>query len=123
MNKYETNFFSLTKLSINIYAITCKVCGIQYVGQTKLRLKDRFVHHLRDIAIHDVTKPVGNHYNKPNHKGTKDLEITILEFIKKPPYSPAASAIRLRIESHWTHTLRTLSPSGLNMENPKEYKS
>ena len=32
-----------------IYAITCKRCGIQYVGQTLLRLKDRFVGHFGDI--------------------------------------------------------------------------
>ena len=28
-----------------IYAITCNGCGRQYVGQSSLRLKDRFVHH------------------------------------------------------------------------------
>ena len=34
-----------------IYAIKCTRCGKQYVGQTMLRLKDRFVHHFRDIFI------------------------------------------------------------------------
>ena len=28
-----------------IYCITCKICQMQYVLQTSLRLKDRFVHH------------------------------------------------------------------------------
>ena len=95
----------------------------QYVGQTKLRLKDGFVHHFRDVAIQDISKPVGTHFNLPDHKGTKDIYIAVLEFIKHTPNSPAASAIRHRVESHWTHTLRSLGPLGLNMENPKEYKS
>ena len=31
--------------SILIYAITCKRCNLQYVGQTLLRLRDRFTGH------------------------------------------------------------------------------
>ena len=103
-----------------IYAITCKVCGMQYVGQTLLRVKDRFVHHFRDVDIGNPEKTVGRHFNLPDHKGYKDMTINILEFIKAPPRSPQAIQIRNRVERNWTHVLRSLAPHGLNMENPKE---
>jgi hypothetical protein len=106
-----------------VYAITCTRCGMQYVGQTMLRLKDRFVHHLRDIELQLADKSVSKHFSSNNHKGYKDLQISVLEFIKKPPRSPQAIGIRLRAERNWTHVLRSLAPIGLNIENPKEYKS
>ena len=106
-----------------IYAITCKSCGIQYVGQTLLRLRDRFTGHLGDIKRGDPNKPVAVHFNKAGHDKKNDIQITILEFIKKPPRSPQAITIRHRVESKWTHTLRTLAPQGLNLENPKQYSS
>ena len=87
-----------------------------------LRLKDRFVHHYRDIETADCEKSVSRHFSQPNHNGLKDLNISVLEFIKKPPRSPHAATIRLRVEKHWTHTLRSLAPIGLNSENPKEYR-
>ena len=103
-----------------IYAITCKRCNKQYVGQTSLRLKDRFVHHFRDIEVHNKEKSIGRHFSTSDHSGFKDLQISVLEFIRAPPRSPQASTIRNRVERHWTHLLRTLAPAGLNMENPKE---
>jgi hypothetical protein len=106
-----------------VYAITCTRCGKQYVGQTMLRLKDRFVHHLRDIEIGATDKSVGKHFSTGAHKGHRDMQITVLEFIKKPPRSTQAIIIRLRVERRWTHVLRSLAPIGLNIEHPKEYKS
>ena len=103
-----------------IYAITCTKCNKQYVGQTSLRIKDRFVHHFRDISINNTEKTVGRHFSQRNHRGTNDMSITVLEFIRAPPRSPQASTIRNRVERNWTHTLRILAPAGLNMENPKE---
>ena len=106
-----------------IYSITCKVCGIQYVGQTKLRVRDRFSKHFYNVQNSDPDTSVGRHFSQRSHRGTKDMEIHVLEFIKKPPRSPQAVSIRLRRESTWTHLLRSLAPLGLNMETPKEYKS
>ena len=106
-----------------VYAITCKRCGKQYVGQTLLRLKDRFIFHIRDIETGNPEKTVSRHFSEPSHNGIKDMEISVLEFIKKPPRSPQAITIRHRVEKHWTHLLRCLAPIGLNSENPKEYRS
>jgi hypothetical protein len=88
-----------------------------------LRLKDRFVHHLRDIETGSTDKSVGKHFSSANHNGYKDLKISVLEFIKKPPRSQQSINIRLRVERQWTHILRSLAPIGLNIEHPKEYKS
>ena len=104
-----------------IYAITCTRCGMQYVGQTLLRIKDRFVHHFRDIELMDKEKSVSKHFSQGSHNGVKDVQISVLEFIKKPPRSPQAVVIRNRVEKRWTHLLRSLAPYGLNIENPKEY--
>jgi hypothetical protein len=100
-----------------IYCVTCKRCNMQYVGQTSLRVKDRFVHHFLDIEKGDKLKSLGRHFSQRDHNGVNDLEISVLEFIKKPPKSPAAILIRNRIETRWIHLLRTLAPQGLNMED------
>ena len=87
-----------------------------------VRLKDRFVHHYRDIDNADSEKGVSRHFSHHTHNGTKDVSISVIEFIKKPPRSPQAATIKLRMEKHWTHTLRSLAPIGLKSENPKEYR-
>ena len=106
-----------------IYCVTCNQCGIQYVGQTLLRIKDRFVGHFGDINKCNQDKPLGKHFSQANHRGIDDIKITVLEFIKMPTDSPQAVTIRHRVERNWTHVLRTLAPQGLNLENPKQYTS
>ena len=117
----RATFESRTSISCRssnlIYCITCKVCKMQYVGQTSLRLKDSFVHHFLDIGKGDPLKTVSRHFSQPGHNGIHDLEIHVLEFIKKTPKSPAATIIRNRVEKRWIHLLRTLAPQGLNMED------
>ena len=98
-----------------IYCVTCKVCTKQYVGQTLLRIKDRFKGHFYDVTKEDKSKAVGRHFCRPDHSGIQDIEISVLEFIKKPPRSPEASLIRDRVEKRWIHLLRCPAPSGLNI--------
>ena len=100
-----------------IYCISCIRCGMQYVGQTLLRLTERFAGHQHSIREADDTKSVGRHFSQKDHKGTFDLEISVLEFIKKPPKSEAAQIIRDRVERRWIHLLRTKAPQGLNIED------
>ncbi|MCP3932125.1 MAG: GIY-YIG nuclease family protein [Bacteroidetes bacterium] len=66
-----------------IYCITCKKCHIQYIGQTAKRIKDRFLGHFGDIQRDTKDKPVPLHFHSPGHDGTKDMNISVLEFIKK----------------------------------------
>jgi len=96
---------------------------MQYVGQTLRNIYKRTYEHIRDTANCLQDKPVAQHFSQRSHDGENDMSITVLEFIKKPPRSPEAIAIRNRVERHWTHLLRSLAPQGLNQENPKEYHS
>ena len=100
-----------------IYCASCKKCGLQYVGQTLRRVKDRFGGHFYDIELADDTKSVSKHFSSENHNGRFDLEISVLEFIKKPPRSEASKIIRDRVERRWIHLLRTKAPKGLNIED------
>jgi hypothetical protein len=87
------------------------------VGQTSLRLKDRFVHHFYSIEKKDQLKPVGKHFSQGSHAGLDDVEIHVLEFIKKPPTSEVGKEVRNRVEKRWIHLLRTPAPLGLNLED------
>jgi hypothetical protein len=79
-----------------------------------LRVKDRFSKHFYDIDKEDRSKALGLHFSQGDHNGIQDVEITVLEFIKKPPRSPEASKIRDRVEKRWIHLLRCPAPQGLN---------
>jgi hypothetical protein len=100
-----------------VYCIMCKRCNKQYVGQTYLRLKDRFVHHYYSIDKQDQSKPVGKHFSQRSHAGIDDVEIYILEFIKKPPTSEVGGHARDRVEKRWIHLLRSPAPLGLNLDD------
>ena len=100
-----------------IYLITCKTCGIQYVGQTKYRLLTRFQGHHFDIKNQNGTT-VYRHFNKcPSSQpaGFEGLRISILSFIKSPSNSKDGQFERDREEKRWIHRLATVVPKGLNL--------
>ena len=100
-----------------VYCVTCKKCKKQYVGQTMLRLKDRFVKHFYDISQGDTQKGLGHHFSSEGHQGLQDVRIHILEFVRMPPRSESAKRVRDRIERRWTHLMRCLAPVGLNIDD------
>ena len=100
-----------------IYCITCTRCGMQYVGQTLLRIKDRFKAHFYSIEKPDLLQVVARHFSDKHHNGILDVNISALEFIHRAPRSPAASTIRDRVERRWMNLLRTCAPRGLNIED------
>ncbi len=99
-----------------IYCITCKKCKTQYVGQTMNRLMDRFTKHFNLIDLKSDTHSVARHFNLPGHRGHKDMEIHIVDFIHTRPGSNLALKLRNIIETNWIHKLRTQAPIGLNYE-------
>ena len=50
-----------------IYLISCRICGIQYIGETKNSLKKRFYGHRSTVKTQKLDTPVGQHFNLPNH--------------------------------------------------------
>jgi hypothetical protein len=114
-----------------IYCIICKVCGLQYVGQTQREISQRFQEHLLNIkhmcSIRNnpnyqvprsfVPHSVGQHFSGPGHTGQKDAKVKILDFVNLHPLSSKAKIIRLKTEKKWIHSLRTPAPQGMNMQD------
>ena len=81
------------KSSNLIYCITCKTCKIQYIGQTKCRLMDRFQGHFY-VNSKNLKDAVGHYFNQQGHHGTSDIEIHIVDIIHAHPESAKAFKIR-----------------------------
>ncbi|PIK57698.1 hypothetical protein BSL78_05382 [Apostichopus japonicus] len=56
---------SLAQPPYVIYLISCRVCGIQYVGETKTTLKKRFYGHRSTVNTMKTETPVGEHLTFP----------------------------------------------------------
>eukprot|EP00061_Rhincodon_typus_P000159 g10724.t1 len=57
-----------TCISANVvYYIRCSRCGLLYIGETKRRLRDCFVEHLRSVHDKQQHLPVANLFNSPSH--------------------------------------------------------
>ena len=99
-----------------IYLITCRSCGIQYVGPKK-KLLTRFQPHYFDIS-HNNDTTVAQHFNKCPKNNTakcKGMEISILNFIHAAPNSRAGQEFRDMEEKRWIHRLSSVVPRGLNL--------
>ena len=77
-----------------------------------LRIKDRFVAHFHDVMTNDQSKALGRHLSRRDHNGIKDMEISVVEFIKKPSRSPEVSIIRDRVEKKMDPSSQMSSPHG-----------
>ena len=82
-----SNFKANINTSVNcmstnvIYCISCqksKCNGIQYIGETGRRLKDRISQHIGYIKGQQTDQPTGNHFNLPGHT-LGDMDVTIIE--------------------------------------------
>eukprot|EP00061_Rhincodon_typus_P019154 g9566.t1 len=58
--------FTCTSVNV-VYCIRCSRCGLLYIGETKRRIGDRFVEHLRSVRDKRQHLPVVNHFNSPSH--------------------------------------------------------
>ena len=104
-----------------VYCMSCKKCGIQYVGQTKRRLMDRFQDHFHKISRNTPGSDIGAHFNSANHRGLEDVEIFVVDFIHCNPESESARKLRHMIEKNWIFRLRTQIPDGLNLIDAPVY--
>ena len=112
-----------SKININcqtmncIYLITCRSCGIQYVGQTKNKLLTRFNSHHYDIN-HNNDTTIARHFNKcPRLQPAKfeGLHISVLSFIRALPDTESGQSERDMEEKRWIHRLSSVVPRGLNL--------
>ena len=94
-----------------IYLIQCRLCHLQYIGQTKRLLKDRFNEHRRPLL-----NPTGNythtavseHFLTSNHSDNHMLLIPI-EKLKN-----GRDSFRKAREAHLIHKAETIEPLGIN---------
>ena len=93
-----------------VYLISCKKCGLQYVGEMENALHIRINGHRSDIRMRKTEKPVAAHFCQPDHT-MEDLEVRGIEKIHRN-----SKQWRKERESYWIFTLRTLSPHGLNLD-------
>ncbi len=114
--KYRTMVKTNCQSSNLVYAISCNICGIQYVGKTKNTIVRRFGTHFNDIEKkHDTT--VARHFN--DHGITKDppFQIHVLEFIHRNPETREGATILDEHEKMWMGRLNTFYPKGLNIQD------
>lgn len=111
-NKYTQEVFKTCHHgSLNskncVYLITCKQCGIQYVGETGNSISVRFTQHRHNILRHKETgTPLVQHYIM---HGWQSTVVSVLE--QNPNWSVLQ---RRRAEKTWIYRLGTLHPGGLN---------
>ena len=99
-----------------IYMIQCNRCNLQYIGETKRRLKDRFNEHRRTIDNPNTkSKPTtaAEHFlTAPNHTAN-DMQLIPIEKV----FSNRDSARKAR-EAFLISKGRTLLPHGLTRDDP-----
>ena len=93
-----------------VYLISCRVCGVQYVGETKNALKRRFYGHRSTVNTVKLDTPVGHHFNLPNHS----ISDMILQGIES--LGNRSDTVRASREKFWMKRLRTIQPHGLNIQ-------
>lgn len=86
-----------------MYAITCKICLVQYVSRTTRQLKVHLHNHLYDIA-------------KWHSGGLSAVSIQIIEKIWVPKRGGNVFLILCKREVNWMFWLHTHKPDGLDFE-------
>ena len=93
--------------------IQCNPCKLQYIGETKRRLKDRFNEHRRTIDNpNNNSKPTTaqKHFlSSPNHTANDIILIHIEKIFSN------RDSIRMAREAFLIKKGRTLVPDGLNI--------
>ena len=94
-----------------VYLLSCKSCGIQYVGSctTKFRLR---VNNYKSCNKRHLTQAVPqaglhDHFDLPGHNGLQDFQFTLID------KGDSLDSVRKR-ERFWQYKLNTFLPNGLN---------
>ena len=108
--KYDIKATLTCKSKNLVYLISCKRCGLQYIGETENALHIRMNGHRSDIRTKKLDKPVAAHFCQSDHSA-EDLEVRGIEKIHENNTDR-----RKRRESYWIFTLKTLAPQGMNLD-------
>ena len=81
-----------------IYCITCSKCNINYIGQTKRKIKDRLREHIYHTQKKHNTTDVNYHFNLVGH-GIDQMKVHIVDFIYEHPESKWLKAYAIQLSS------------------------
>ena len=110
----ETVFFHMGSSKDVIYMLQCNHCSIQYIDQTKRRLKDRFNEHRRPVDNpSNSSKPttVSEHFLTNDHSAN-DITLIPLELVKSD-----RDSVRKAREAYLIERGKTLEPLGMNKKD------
>jgi tripartite motif-containing protein 2/3 len=97
-----------------IYLISCGKCGLQYVGETGRRARDRLYEHLYSIKQSNrVQTPVSSHFSTSGHT-FRDLRFQVIERCHTASDTTQTAVSRKRRELFWIWELKTITPAGIN---------
>eukprot|EP00061_Rhincodon_typus_P005179 g24391.t1 len=99
--------FTCTSVNV-VYCIRCSRCGLLDIGETKQRLRDHFLQHLRSVRNKRQHLPVANYFNSPFH--CLD-DMSILGFLQCHK-----NTTQILEEQHLIFHLGILQPNGLNVD-------
>ena len=125
---YKTSFFRHPHTGRKIPVrgtISCKTKGVTdlitcsrgkaYVGQTKRQLKQCIAEHRSSNTCKNIDYPVAAHFVDANHP-ISSLKYTGIEHIALPRRGGNIEILLLQREAYWRSYLKTLTPSGLNID-------
>ena len=109
--RFRANVDTTCKTSNVVYLIECLRCRKQYVGETENPLHLRMNGQGSDYYRKLPDKPVAVHFNTTIYT-FEDLTVMVIEQLGSAPIEPR----KLR-ESYWIHTLRSVAPQGLYLDD------
>ena len=95
-----------------IYLISCKKCGVQYVGETSQALRNRMNNH-RQRLNQMCDSFLYQHFCSDSHS-EDDIAIMPIEVSLEDGECMSLASKRLQREEYWSRELATIYPYGLN---------
>ena len=132
-NKRKTTIINERKCDLScvtdniVYLLECSNCRIQYVGETVMKLSERFSDHKSRIRNPKGSKSdtfLVKHFNEGICQGA-EFTCRVIQTINKPPrlkngkMNLETSRYRKKKEDEWMEKLQTIYPYGLNNRHGK----
>ncbi|XP_075438932.1 uncharacterized protein LOC142481350 [Ascaphus truei] len=113
--QFKTGSFINCKSEFVVYLLNCP-CGLQYVGRTSRPLRVRILEHLGNIRRKLMTHSVSKHFALHHQGDPSGLEFRGIEVV--PPHWRGGDRLTSlsRKETFWIYKLKSLVPTGLNVE-------
>ena len=98
-----------------VHLISCKLCDLQYIGESKNSIQKRFAGHRSSINLGKNHQLTHNHFHRENHHLSNCLILPIEKIEAMGLNDRELTRIRLDREKFWIQTLQTSYPLGLNV--------